>query len=153
MLNGTLALAMILVLLAACGAGTETPEPGPPDLDRAQAVEVAWAALEPNTASHNRANWRVVEARQVEGRSVAEEFEKWAFLGACGGPAPPPNRTIEDGERYWYAAFEPLLARPSGPSPDPKGPPQVPEASIGRAAFLLDEYGQVIARMFRCVLY
>jgi len=146
---------VLTLLLAACagGSATMTAEPGPPRLAREQAVDLAWEALEPNTASHDRANWTAAEVRQVQGRSVAKEFEDWAFMGACGGPAPPLNSPIEVSETYFYVVMVPQLATPSGPPLIPKGPPAVPEASIAQATFLIDEYGQVIARMFRCVLY
>jgi hypothetical protein len=146
---------MLALLLAACGGrkATMTPEPGPPRLAREQAVDLAWAALEPNTASHNRANWRVVEARQVLGKSVAEQFEGWVFYGNCGGPEPPPNREIEPSETCWYVQMEPQPATPSGPSLSPTAPPLVPEPFIVRAAFLIDDCGQVIARTLACVVY
>lgn len=153
-----IALPAIALMLALAGCGsrtgpTATPEPGPPRLSPSEAVDLAWQALEPNSASHNRANWVVLEVRQVSGRSVAEEFEAWTFLGACGGPPPAPNGRIEPSKTYWHVAMAPLPATPSGPPLDPKGPPPVPEPSIYRAVFLIDEYGQVIARVLACVAY
>jgi len=130
-----------------------TPEPGPPELDQVTAGWLAWTALEPNTASHERANWAVVEARQVEGQSVAAEFEGWVFYGYCGGPEPPPNLQIEPLKRYWYVVMEPQPATPSGPSMSPTAPPLVPEPFMIRAQFLIDERGQVIARVLTCVVY
>jgi hypothetical protein len=153
---GTVLALALMLMLAACGAGTETtatPEPGPPALHRDQAVELAWQALEPNTASHDRANWAVVEARAVSGRSVAKEFEGWVFYGYCGGPAPPPNGEIEPSERYWYVEMKPQPATPSGPSMSPTAPPLVPEPFMVQALFLIDESGQVIARVLVCVVY
>jgi hypothetical protein len=148
--RAVLALALVLVL-AACGSGTEAP--GPVGLDRDRASDIAWEALEPNTASHDRANWAVVEARRASGQSVAEEFEGWTFYGACGGPAPSPNREIEPSETYWYVEMRPQPATPSGPSMSPTAPPLVPEPFMFRALFLIDESGQVIARMLACVVY
>jgi hypothetical protein len=148
--------AVVLLILAACGAGTETPslpEPGPPAIDRERATGAAWEALEPNTASHDRANWAVVEVRTVSGREVADEFEGWTYHGACGGPAPPPNGEIEPAETYWYVEMKPQPATPSGPSMSPTAPPLVPEPFMFRALFLIDESGQVIARMLACVVY
>ncbi len=146
---------VLISLLVACGraTATSTPEAGPPRLHWTQAEDLAWQALEPNSASHDRANWAVVEARQVLGASVAEEFEDWIFDGACGGPAPQPNRSVDPTETYWYVVMEPQPATPSGPPPVPKGPSKVPEPSIARALFLLDEYGQVIARALTCIVY
>ena len=138
----------LILVLAACGAG-----PGTADLDQDRASEIAWQALEPNTASHNRANWTLVEARRTSGRSVAEEFEGWAYHGACGGPEPPPSGEIEPAETYWYVELRPRPVTPSGPLMSPTAPPLVPEPFMYRALFLIDESGQVIARMLACVVY
>lgn len=146
-------LLVLIVLLAACGVATHTPEPDPPALDRSQAIDLAWAALEPNTASHVRANWAVVEARRALGQSVAGEFEGWAFYANCGGPEPPPNGEIEPADTYWYVEMEPQPATPSGPSMSPTAPPLVPEPFMVRAAFLIDDGGQVIARVLVCIAY
>ena len=146
----------LILLVAACGAGPDpsaTPEPGPPDLDPDSAGNIAWGALEPNTRSHDRANWTVVEVQTVSGRSVAEEFEGWAYHGACGGPEPPPNREIDPSRSYWYVEFRPAPATPRGPSMSPTAPPLVPEPFMHRALFLIDDGGEVIARMLACVVY
>ena len=142
-------LAVILIcVLAACGTG-----PGTADLDQDRAGEIAWQALEPNTASHNRANWAVVEALRTSGRSVAEEFEGWVFYGYCGGPEPPPNGEIAPSETYWYVEMRPQPSTPSGSPKSPTAPPLVPEPFMYRALFLIDESGQVVARMLACVVY
>lgn len=142
-----LALALILVLTA-CRGGTSMPA-----LDPDRASDIAWEALEPNTASHNRANWAVVEVRTASGRSVAEEFEGRVFYGYCGGPAPPPNGEIEPAETYWLVEMKPQPATPSGAPKSPTAPPLVPEPFMARALFLIDDSGQVIARMLACVVY
>jgi hypothetical protein len=49
-------------------------------LTEQQALDAAWKALEPNVASHNRANWRVSDVRLADGHKVANLFE--------GEPAP-----------------------------------------------------------------
>jgi len=146
----------LLLLLTACAAEPEpsaTPEPGPPELDPDSASNIAWGALEPNTKSHDRANWTVVEIRRVSGQSVAEEFDGWIFYGACGGPEPSPNGEIDPSQTYWYVEFKPAPATPSGPSMSPTAPPLVPEPFMVRALFLIDDGGQVIARMLACVVY
>ena len=169
-------LALVLVLvLAGCGAGTKTPgprtldwdqagdvtsealephtaSPGLPALDRDGAGDVAWEALEPNTTSHDRANWAVVAVRQVSGREVAEEFEGWTF-GLCRGPAPPPNGDISSTGRYWFVEMKPLPATPGRPPLSPTDVPSVPEPFMPRALLLIDDSGQVIARMLACVVY
>ena len=75
------------------------------------------------------------------------------FYGACGGPAPPPNGRIEPSDAYWYVELRPQPATPSGPSMSPTAPPLVPEPFMYRALFLIDEGGQVVARMLACVVY
>lgn len=135
--NRTVVLILTLtLLLAACGGAT----------DRTRAVEVAWAALEPNSASHDRANWTVVQARQTLGWTVAKEFEQWVFFGNCGGPEPPRNHPVDPWATYWYVRMEPLPATPTGVSPRP-------EPAIARASFLIDDGGQVIARALICIWY
>ena len=147
-LRAVLPALILICVLAACGGGPDAPA-----LDRDRAGEIAWDALEPNTASHNRANWAVVEVQRVSGRSVAEEFEGWTFHGACGGPAPPPNGEIEPAETYWYVKMKPQPATPSGPSMSPTAPPLVPEPFMAWALLLIDDSGQVIARALACVIY
>ncbi len=138
----------LVVVLAACGAGPDTA-----GLDKDRAGEIAWQALEPNTKSHDRVNWTVVEVRRTSGRSVVDEFEGWTYHGACGGPEPPPNGAIEPEESYWYVEMMPRPATPSGPSMSATAPPLVPEPYMHRALFLIDEGGQVVARMLGCVVY
>jgi hypothetical protein len=151
-----LCAALVALLLAACGAAPEpsaTPEPGPPGLDPDSASSIAWGALEPNTRSHDRANWTLVEIQTVSGRSVAEEFEGWTYHGACGGPEPPPNGKIDPEQTYWFVEYRPAPATPSGPSMSPTAPPLVPEPFMHRALFLIDGSGQVMARMLACIVY
>ena len=141
------ALALIFVL-AACGSGTSMPA-----LDRDRVGDIAWEALEPNTISHDRANWAVVEVRTAPGRSVAEEFEGRGFDGSCWGPAPPPNGKIKPAETYWYVKMKPHPATPNRPTVSPTAPPSVPEPFMAWAIFLIDDNGQVVARMLACVVY
>ncbi len=151
-----LPIVILILLQAACGAGPDpsaTPEPAPPGLDRDQVSAIAWQALEPNTKSHDRANWAVVEVRSVSGGVVAEEFEGRVLYGYCGGPEPPANGAIDPSQSYWYVELRPQPATPSGPSMSPTAPPLVPEPFLQRALFLIDEGGDVIARMLACVVY
>jgi hypothetical protein len=169
-----LAVALIL-LLTACAGATSTPGPvaspaepqvfdinsGEAPLDDQHLFDIAWQALEPNTSSHDRANWEEGEVRRVAGRDVADEFDvaddtDGARPGyGCPGPAPPPNGKIEPSGTYWYAQ---LKRRPATPPPDvptlsPTAPPLVPEPFIYQAFFLIDRSGQVVARKLYCVIY
>ena len=149
-------LVAALLNLAACASIPEPPattELGPPGLNRDSASNIAWEALEPNTRSHDRANWTVVGVRRVSGQSVAEEFEAEVIYGYCGGPEPPLNGEIEPSETYWYVEMRPQPATPRGQSMSPTAPPLVPEPFVQRALFLIDERGEVIARMLACVVY
>jgi hypothetical protein len=35
--------------------------------DQSQVIDIVWKALEPNTSSHERSNWQVVEVESVSG--------------------------------------------------------------------------------------
>ncbi len=124
-------------------------------LDEQQVLDTAWEALEPNTASHNRANWEVTEVRRVVGREVAEQFEGQPAPG-CAGPTPMANQAIRPSADFWYVTFKP---RPATPLPQkglvpPTAPPPVPEPFMYQALFLVDPTdGQVVARKLSCVIY
>lgn len=159
---------VLVLVLTACG----TPEPTPgvqqgqdlavtdrgtpePTLDEQQVRDLAWQALEPNTSSHDRANWEATEVRQVSGQEVAEMLAGetgWA----CPGPTPPANREIAPSGRYWLVEMK---KRPATPIPrrqgesSPTAPPLVPEPFIYQALFLVDTNGQVVARQLVCVVY
>jgi hypothetical protein len=139
-------MAMVLVLaLAACGGQA---------LGRQQAQDAGWRALEPNTSSHDRANWQVVEVRQVRGQEVAYEFAGEPVSGCWSGPTPVPNGEIQPGDDYWYVAMSPRAATPlPAPTLSPTAPPFVPEPFMYKALFLLDGDGQVVARKLYCVIY
>lgn len=163
-----LAVSLFLVLSACAGAtGTPGPvaSPGEPQvlgidsgqarLDEGHLFDIAWQALEPNTSSHDRANWEGGEVRQVAGRDVADETDGARPGYGCPGPAPPANARIEPSGAYWYVQ---LKRRPATPPPDvptlsPTAPPLVPEPFIYQAFFLIDPGGQVVARKLYCVIY
>ena len=142
---GTLVLALAL---AAC-LGQTSP------LSEQQVRDAVWEALEPNTSSHNRANWEVAEVRQVVGREVAEQFEGKPAPG-CPGPTPPTNGAISPSSAYWYVHIKRLPATPlpQKGTISPTAPPAVPEPFMYQALFLLNVTdGQVVARKLYCVIY
>jgi len=132
-------------------AASDQPEP----LGEQQALDAAWAALEPNTSSHSIANWQVIEVRQVAGREVAEQFADTTFYG-CPGPKPPANEAIEPTSDYWYVDMEPRPATsvPRNRTVSPTEPPAIPEPFTRQALFLIDVAdGRVVARKLFCVVY
>jgi hypothetical protein len=150
---------ILLVLLTGCQPGTSaTPAlPAPNSLSEEQVLEIAWSALEPNTHSHNQAAWVTVELRTVTGREVSHLFEGEPGSGGCAlGPKPPGNARIDPDASYWYVQMVPRIATPL-PSPEgfpPTAPPSVPEPFMYQAHLLVDPgTGQVIARMYYCVIY
>lgn len=138
----------VLLAMAGCWGQTE------PAAGEAQAVDAAWAALEPHTRSHDRANWQVVELRQVTGQEVAGQFA--GEPPPCVYPTPPANQAIDPASSYWYVEWRPRPAtpRPQPGTPSPTAPPLVPEPVIPRARFLVDSgSGRVVARSLDCVIY
>jgi hypothetical protein len=117
--------------------------------------DLAWRALEPNTSSHDPANWEVLDLRQVVGREIAKDFEGRPAYG-CPGPTPVANASIAGSKTYWLVQFQKRPATPpAGATPlSPTAPPNVPEPFIYQAFFLLDPgNGQVVARRLFCVIY
>jgi hypothetical protein len=163
-------LAIILILaMAACAGSTGIPGPTPSpdsqnkvdrtsgrdDLDEQHLLDIAWAALEPNTSSHDLANWEGGEVRRVEGGEVADEFDDERPGYGCPGPTPVANSRVKSDGTYWYAQIK---RRPATPPPgvtpiSPTAPPQVPEPFMYQAIFLIDDSGQVVARKLYCVIY
>jgi len=152
MMANLLRMGLVIVVLALALA-TCLGQTGP--LSEQQVLDAAWEALEPNTSSHNQANWEVAEVRQVIGREVAEQFEGRPAPG-CPGPTPPANGTISHSGTYWYVQVK---RRPATPLPQtgtisPTAPPAVPEPFMYQAMFLMDPAdGQVVARRLYCVIY
>ena len=151
---------MLCLVVATCscdaaGNASQTPQ-RTTGLSQEEAADAAWNAFEPNTSSHDRGNWEVVEAREVAGREVADQFEGGVAPGCYVGPTPPANGEIRRSARYWYVH---LKARPATPLPSTgtvpaTAPPRIPEASVREGWFLLDRTsGQVVARKIHCVIY
>ena len=125
-------------------------------LDASQALDVAWQALEPNTSSHERANWHVAEVVRVAGRDVTAEYQGEASFGCWAGPTPAPNGVPRPSGTYWSITMEPRPATPEGQATpfSPTAPPAIPEPFLRQARFLIDaENGQVVARKLYCVIY
>lgn len=140
----------LAALLAGCGLHGA---PGS-ELSAGDVEKIAWEALEPNTSSHDRSNWKVVEVQSVQGAQVAEEFDAWVFYGYCPGPEPPRNQTVDPGQTYWLARFEALRATPAVTPLSPTAPPAIPEPFLYQAGFLIHPgTGQVLARYYHCVIY
>lgn len=160
-------LVTIILLLSACATATPVADPGislplrvgtanaASTLSQEQVRELAWQALDPNTSSHDPANWDVIDLRQVEGREIAKEFEGQPATG-CPGPTPLPNAPVDAIESYWLVQFQ---KRPVSPPTDATplsvtAPPNVPEPFMYQAFFLIDPgSGQVVARRLICVIY
>lgn len=139
-------VAMTLVLGVA-GCGIFSVAPGEPEIRK-----LAWQSLEPNTHSHNEANWEFIEVKLVIGSEVTDLFED--RHAACPGPAFEPNKQINPSASYWYVHMAPIKATPLPGQISPTTPPNIPEPYIVRALFLLDDdNGRVIARALDCVIY
>jgi hypothetical protein len=111
--------------------------------------------LEPNTASHDQANWQVETVELVKGEQVADQFEGQPAPG-CLGAQPPANQPINPTDRYWYVVLRPapVTPRPWVGTPSPTAPPLIPEPFTREAQFLLDAgQGGVVARRLLCVIY
>jgi hypothetical protein len=143
---GWVAVVVVLVL-GACGGPSFS-------ITQQEARDAAWQALAPNTSSGDRANWQVIQVRQVKGREVMEEFAREPSLGCWKGPTPMPNAEIRPGNDYWYVEMSPVPTTPlAGPTLSPTAPPFVPEPFLRQALFLLDAGGQVVARKLYCIVY
>jgi hypothetical protein len=141
----------LCLVVAACAAEADS-------IDKQEATNMAWQALEPNTSSHNQAAWDVIDARLVTGQAVQDQFEGEPVPGRCApGPTPPENATVTDDVTYWYVQLKP---RPATAMPEPTeqfsptAPPRIPEPFLVEANFLLEAAtGQIVARKISCVIY
>lgn len=125
-------------MVAACSAPATSPaaSPGP---DRESVLDAAWRSLELNTSSGDRANWEVVEVRQVTRDGFVEKFAGEPAPGCWKGPTPVPNEMIDPTQIYWTIQFRPCLAAPylkSAPS-RPPSPRPCPSRSWPRRSFWL----------------
>ncbi len=141
-------LAFLILIFTACSGSVTS-------LSQAQVENRVWQALEPNTSSHNQANWEVVESRAVSGREVSERFAGKPDPGCVPGPTLPPNRPVSPNAAYWYVHMRPRPATPlPGPRLSPTAPPNIPEATVVQAEFLVDPHtGDIVARKLGCVIY
>lgn len=152
-------LGLLGLILCSCSGGTASPGPDAVPvreaLDPQRAFDLAWAALEPNTSSHDPANWELGEVRRVKGREVAEELEDERPGYGCPGPKPPANRLIKAGDAYWFVVLKrrPATPPPEVPTISPTAPPLVPEPFMYQALFLVGEEGEIVARKLFCVIY
>ncbi len=149
----SLAMAYGVLMLSISGCTTSTRDQG--SLTEQQAIIAAWEALEPNTTSHDQANWQASAVRLVAGQEVSSHFDGEPAPG-CLGPTPPPNGQISASRKYWYVSLQPAPAtpRPWLGTPSPTAPPPIPEPFTRRAQFLLDvSNGTVVARQLACVIY
>jgi hypothetical protein len=140
----------LALALTAC-----SPQAAP--LIEQQVRDLTWQALEPNTSSHNLANWEFIEVKQVAGHEVADQFAGEPAPGCWQGATPPENATIAYDGSYWYVEMRPRSATPlPGPTEQfsPTAPPNIPEPFLHQAKFLVDaSTGKIIARKLFCVIY
>lgn len=143
-------IACLTFALTACSPATTPP-------GAQQVRELTWQALEPNTSSHDRANWEFVEVKQVSGHEVIDRFTGEPAPGCWQGPPPPENAAIIYNGFYWYVDLKPRSATPL-PSPteefSPTAPPNILEPFLYRAEFLVDTgTGLIVARKLSCSVY
>jgi len=158
----TLIIMMILMLIScsifppADDKSQEADQGDTSELSQSQVLDIVWQVLEPNTASHEQANWQVIKAETVTGGSLAGRFEGEPAPGCWSGPEPPENEDIISSKNYWYILMTPKPATPEpfGDTPSPTAPPKIPEPFLREAHFLVDpKSGEVIARKLLCVIY
>jgi hypothetical protein len=144
-----LAFAFCAVALVACSNSTVSLA------TEQQARDAAWAALDPNTTSHNRAYWEFTEVKQVKGEEVAGQFNDNPAPGCWAGPTPPANTTIAASDSYWFVRAErrAMTVVPQKRTVSPTEPPAIPDAFMYKALFLVDSNGKVVARQLYCVIY
>lgn len=153
-------ISIILIVLAGClPAPSSTPAlPSPVPLGEQQVIDIVWQAFDPNTSSHDRTAWDIIEVRSVTGQEVQDLFKGDTILcGYVPGPTPPANASLVPDGSYWYVV---IRRHPVTPQPwptelySPTAPPRIPEPFTYEANFLVDAItGQVVARRIFCVIY
>ncbi|MEN8242707.1 MAG: hypothetical protein ABFS17_12345, partial [Chloroflexota bacterium] len=99
------------------------------EMNQSIIIDAVWDQLEPNTSSHDRSNWQVVEILFVTGEQVFERFEGDPASGCWSGPKPVENRSINFKANYWFVFMTPKPATPApfNDTPSPTAPPLIPE--------------------------
>jgi hypothetical protein len=149
--NLHLVYGIIVLALGLVACGNENVVPS-----EQQVRDLAWQALEPNTSSHNRDAWEIIEIKKVVGREIASQFEDAKNPDWCPGPAIVTNDIIDPIGIYWYVHLEPRFATSLPPqrTMSPTEPALIPEPWISKAIFLIDAtYGRMVARILNCVVY
>jgi hypothetical protein len=153
---------LVLALLACSSSGDAVDNSELTDIvedavDESELIDIVWETLEPNTSSHDLANWDAVDIREVKGNEVVEQFEDDPAPGCWQGPLPPENGTIDPSQTYWYVHMQPRPATPIPPKEgeySPTAPPLSPEPHTRGATFLLDmDSLEIVARKLICVIY
>ena len=127
-----------------------------PSISQSQVVDIVWDTLEPNTSSHNQANWQVIEVEIVTGEDVIELFQGEPITGCWFGPTPPENKDINSTKDYWYVLMTPYPATPKPfyGTPSPTAPPLIPEPFLRYAHFLVEPTErEIVARSLICIVY
>jgi hypothetical protein len=145
-----LLIGFLVLALSACSSSGDTA-------DNSELIDIVWIALEPNTSSHDLANWEAIDIKKVKGEEVIEQFEGDPAPGCWKGPPPPENGTIDSLQTYWYVQMKPQPATPIPPKEgeySPTAPPLIPEPHTRGATFLLDmDSLEIVARKLACVIY
>ena len=152
-----IALIIFAVALVACNGPVEIfgRQIAMDTLSRQQAIDFAWQALAPYTSSHERTNWKVIEATLIAGENLPEVFKNPRDL-YCFSGTPPADESIQANADYWYIIFEPVPATesPQVTRRSPTEPPHVPEPFTRQAFLLIDNAtGKVAAFRLHCVVY
>src|SRR3989304_9917555 len=92
-------LVVVLALGLVAGTGEKVA------LSETQARDRAWQALEPNTSSHDQANWQFIEVRQVVGHEIADHFEGEPAPGCWQGPTVAPNGKVDPSGSFSHGTF------------------------------------------------
>ena len=145
-------LRILLVIMLLTSACTRTSS----EVSRAEAEAIAWQALEPYTSSHQAANWKVSQSRQVKGDELPEIFQK-ERVETCfnrNAAPPPPPEEFQPAGRYWLVVYEPLPATPKSTALSPTDPPHIPEPFVRQATLLIElQDGELAGFRLGCVIY